>query len=168
MITILSILGCAQIPEGVEPINEFNAQQYLGTWYEIARLDHWFERGLINVSANYSPREDGGINVVNRGFDPESNEWKEAEGRAYFVVSPNVGRLKVSFFRPFYGGYNIIDLDTKDYSYSLVCGNNRDYLWILSRTPQMSEGIWNRLLEKAKKLDFNTSELIFVQQMDSK
>ena len=106
-----SITGCTSIPSGLEPVTGFDVNRYLGKWYEIARLDHSFEVGLSNVYAQYSLREGGGIQVVNRGFDEKSGKWKEIDGRAYFIGDENVGSLKVSFFGPFYGGYHIIALD---------------------------------------------------------
>jgi len=118
----LLLWGCAGIPKGVEPVKDFEIKRYLGTWYEIARYDHFFERGLEQVTAHYSMRRDGGVRVVNRGYDPEKGVWKEAVGKAFFVSKPDIGRMKVSFFGPFYGGYNIIDLDSEDYSFALVCG----------------------------------------------
>jgi apolipoprotein D and lipocalin family protein len=160
---LISLCGCAQIPEGVAPVKGFHVQRYLGTWYEIARLDHPFERGLINVTATYSLNTDGSIAVLNRGFDPNRNQWRQAKGRGYFVSTPDVARLKVSFFGPFYGGYNIIDLDD-NYAYALVCGNNRSYLWILARTPQLPEAVTTRLIQKAKDLGFDTDALILVKQ----
>ncbi len=156
--------GCVGIPDGVNAIDGFDVNRYLGTWYEIARFDHSFERGLSNVSANYSFRDDGGIKVLNKGFKDESGEWKEAEGKAYFVVNPSTGRLKVSFFGPFYGGYNIIALDKENYSYSLVCGNDRDYLWILSRTKTMDETTLKKLVAIADSLGFDTKKFIYVNQ----
>ena len=161
---VISMYGCARIPEGVVAVKGFEVQRYLGTWYEIARLDHSFERGLINVSATYTLNADGSLRVVNRGFDPRKNRWKEAVGRARFVSDPDLGRLKVSFFGPFYGGYNILELDRQDYSYALVCGNSSSYLWILARRPELSETVTASLLQKAKTLGFDTDALIFVQQ----
>lgn len=163
-IFIIFFAGCVGIPDNVDAINDFELERYLGRWYEIARLDHSFERGLSNVTAEYSMREDGGVKVINRGFNDEEKEWDEAEGKAFFVETPDVGRLKVSFFGPFYGGYNIIELDKENYSYSMVCGPDTDYLWILSRTPKMDETILLELVNYASKLRFNTSELIFVDQ----
>jgi len=151
------------VPEGVTVIDGFELDRYLGKWYEIARLDHSFERGLTNVTANYSMREDGGVRVLNRGYDPEKGDWDEAEGKAYFVGEPNVGRLKVSFFGPFYGGYNIIELDKADYQYSLVAGPDRDFLWILARTPDLDPAVRDRLVSRAHDLDFPVDELIFVE-----
>ena len=155
--------GCVNIPDNIEPVRGFDVNRYLGKWYEIARLDHTFERGLEKVTAEYSLRDDNGIKVANRGFNPESNKWKEATGKAYFIADTNIGRLKVSFFGPFYGGYNIIELD-KDYSYSLICGPNKNYLWILSRKPEIEELIKVELIKKAKALGFDTDKLIFVKQ----
>ena len=155
---LLVLFGCVGIPDNIEPVRNFDINRYLGKWYEIARLDHSFERGLERVYAEYSLKDDGGIKVVNRGFNPGSNQWKEAVGKAYFVSDANIGMLKVSFFGPFYGGYNIIELD-KDYSYSLVCGPDKSYLWILSRTPVMEESIKAELIKKAKSLGFDTDRL---------
>lgn len=103
-------VGCTHVPDKVEPVKGFELSRYLGKWHEVARLDHSFERGLIDVTANYSMRDDGGVRVVNRGVDAKTGKPKEAEGKAYFVEADTVGRLKVSFFGPFYGGYNIAKL----------------------------------------------------------
>ncbi|MEJ2647779.1 MAG: lipocalin family protein [Sedimentisphaerales bacterium] len=156
--------GCAGIPSGVKPVHNFDVERYLGTWYEIARLDHSFERGLINVSATYSARDDGGIDVLNKGFDQKSGEWKQIKGKAYFVKDRKTGRLKVTFFWPFYGGYNIISLDEENYSYALVCGPTRSYLWILARDKTLAQPVVDNLVQTADKLDFKTENLIFVQQ----
>jgi len=154
--------ACVNIPKNVAPVTGFDIDRYLGSWYEIARLDHSFERGLESVTAEYSYRDDGGIKVLNRGFDPAKNLWKEAVGKAYFVGDSNLGRLKVSFWGPFYGAYNIIDLDKKNYSYSLVCGPNKSYLWILAREPHMEESLKSELINKAKALGFETDRMIYV------
>lgn len=159
---VIVCVGCVGIPENVSPVDGFDVNRYLGTWYEIVRLDHSFEKGLEKVTAHYSLREDGGVRVINSGYDPRKKEWKEAQGRAYFVDSPTVGRLKVSFFGPFYGSYNIIALDKERYEYALVCGPNTSYLWILSRTPEMERGLLNLLIDKAKRWGFKTEDLIFV------
>jgi len=155
--------SCSGSPDGVAVVTGFEIDRYLGTWYEVARLDHSFERGLSAVTADYSLRDDGGVHVVNRGYNEKSGEWDEAIGKAYFIGASDVGQLKVSFFGPFYGGYNIVELDKSDYQYSLVAGPDRDYLWILSRTPQMEPKILQSLVNKARKLGFATDELIFVR-----
>jgi apolipoprotein D and lipocalin family protein len=163
-IVIFTLLtSCTGIPEGITAVDGFDVNRYLGTWYEIARLDHRFERGLENISATYTLREDGGIDVLNKGWDVKAGKWQEAQGKAYFVEQPDKGRLKVSFFGPFYGGYNIIDLDKKEYAYSMVTGPDRSYLWILSRTRQLPEATLQALLERAKALGFATDQLIFVK-----
>lgn len=159
---LLLAAGCVRVPQGVEPVTGFEVERYLGTWYEIVRLDHSFERGLHEVSATYTLMDDGRIEVVNRGYNPEKEEWKEAIGKAYFVDDPGTGRLKVSFWGPFYGAYNIIALDQKDYSYAMVCGPTRSYFWILAREPVMPEPLKAELIMKADKLGFETDELIHV------
>lgn len=162
---LLSLLftGCVGIPENVKPVDNFDVHRYLGKWYEIARLDHSFERGLTRVSAEYALREDGGLKVTNRGYSAQK-KWKEAVGKAYFVEEPSKGYLKVSFFGPFYGSYVIMDLDQDNYQYSLVCGPDKSYLWILSRTPTMQTEVRNRLIANAAALGFDTSRLIYVTQ----
>ncbi len=154
--------GCVRIPNDIQAVSGFKLERYLGSWYEIARLDHSFERGLNNISATYTARDDGGISVINKGFDEGKGVWKEAKGKAYFVARPDIGRLKVSFFGPFYGGYNIIALDKKNYSYSMVCGPDRSYLWILARNMKLEQNILSELIEKAEGLGFKTENLIYV------
>ena len=156
------LFSCIGPPQGVRPVGDFRLERYLGLWYEIARLDHRFERGLTDVSAVYSLREGGGIEVLNRGFDPASGKWKEIRGQAHPVGSEGRGSLKVSFFGPFYGGYHIIQLDEADYGHALVCGPTRSYLWILARNSRLDRETTARLIETAKELGFKTDELIFV------
>jgi apolipoprotein D and lipocalin family protein len=165
-LTCLFISGCVGIPDNITAVNGFEVKRYLGTWYEIARLDHSFERGLSNVTATYSLRDDGGIDVLNKGFDRNAGKWKRAEGKGYFVSGSGVGRLKVSFFGPFYGGYNIIALDKENYSYSLICGLNRSYLWILGRDKELEQDTLGHLIELSKGLGFETDKLIFVDHAD--
>lgn len=144
-------------------VDNFDVERYLGTWYEIARLDHSFERGLEQVTATYSWNENGTIRVQNRGYDPKKEKWNEATGKAKFKGDENVGALKVSFFGPFYAGYNIVELD-EDYQHALVVGPNTKYLWVLSRTPQLAPDIYKKLLDKAETLGFDTDALIKVKQ----
>jgi apolipoprotein D and lipocalin family protein len=162
LVAVLALSGCTGIPPGIEPVDNFDLEPYLGTWYEIARLDHSFERGLSNVTANYSLREDGGVAVLNRGYSAEKGEWDEADGKAYFIGDPSVGRLKVSFFGPFYGAYNVFALG-ESYEYSMVAGPDHSYLWILAREPQLQQAILNELLSSADAAGYDTSELIFVE-----
>ncbi len=159
---LLVLSACTGLPEGVEPVENFQLGRYLGSWYEIARLDHSFERGLSCVQAHYSLREDGGVRVINRGYDSGNGEWREAEGKAYFVGSSDSGYLKVSFFGPFYGAYVIMALDHEGYRYSLVSGPDRSYLWILSRTPEMDPATLERLIGQAREADYPVDKLIFV------
>ncbi|MCP1438541.1 apolipoprotein D and lipocalin family protein [Erwinia persicina] len=160
---LLSVACTTTPPKGVTPIEGFNADLYLGSWYEIARLDHRFERGLDHVTATYSKRDDGGLKVINRGFNVKKQRWQESIGKAYFTGSPSQAALKVSFFGPFYGGYNVIALD-KDYQHALVCGPNRNYLWILSRTPQLDGKVKEELTAKARQAGFDVNKLIWVKQ----
>jgi apolipoprotein D and lipocalin family protein len=164
LVAALAVLvaGCTGMPEGIVTVDDFELERYLGTWYEIARLDHRFERGLSNVTANYSMKEDGGVRVLNRGRNADG-EWEEAEGKAYFVDRPDTGRLKVSFFGPFYGGYNIVELDKVDYGYALVVGPSRDYLWILARQPDLDAATLQRLVAAARELNFPVDDLIYVE-----
>lgn len=161
---VFLIAGCTTLPHGIQPVENFDLERYLGTWYEIARLDHSFERGLSKVSATYSKRSDGGVDVLNRGLNSKTGEWKEAKGRAYFLDEPNVARLKVTFFWPFYGGYNVIELDHKNYSYALVCGPSKKYLWILARAKKLDAATMDDLVGKAEKLGFDINGLILVEQ----
>ena len=160
----ISLGGCLGAPEGVVAVDNFDKQRYLGRWYEVARLDHSFERGLSDVTADYSLREDGGIRVINRGFSVEQGEWQQAEGRAYFVDHEQRAHLKVSFFGPFYGSYIVFEMDTKDYQYAFVAGNSLDYLWLLSRTPEINEQLRQKFIRRVGELGFDTQGLIFVDQ----
>ena len=160
---LLILCGCTSIPEGISPVSGFDSQRYLGTWYEIARFDHSFERGLNNVTATYTNRDDGGIDVLNRGYNQQQGEWEEAKGKAYFVESADKGHLKVSFFGPFYASYVIMQLDHQGYQYSLVTGPTREYLWVLARRPNVSNEILEELLGFAQQNGFDTSEFIWVE-----
>lgn len=160
----LLLKGCTGIPKGVHPVTEFELNKYLGRWYEIARLDHSFERGLERVTANYSLRDDGGVTVINRGFSIAEKQWKEAEGKAYFVREKDEGYLKVSFFGPFYGSYVVFGLDKENYQYAFVTGPDTSYLWLLSRTPVLEKEVVTRFQEQAQQLGFDTDQLIFVDQ----
>lgn len=159
---LLLASGCVKTPENVIAVNKFEVSRYLGTWYEIARLDHSFERGLNNVTAQYSLRTDGALKVVNRGYDSANASWKDAEGKAYFVEKPDVAFLKVSFFGPFYASYIVFDLDREHYTHAMISGPDTSYLWIFSRTPYMDEATKKRLVNKAQALGFDTSKLIYV------
>lgn len=159
------LFGCTGTPKGVEPVSGFELNRYLGKWYEIARLDHSFERGLTAVTADYRVRDDDLVQVINRGYNAEKAQWEEAEGKAKFVDSPDTAHLKVSFFGPFYGSYIVFGLDKQDYLYAFIAGPNHDYLWLLARTPQVSDEVIACFIQEASQRGFNTDELIFVDQL---
>jgi apolipoprotein D and lipocalin family protein len=163
LLLALLLAGCVSMPENVKPVDNFRVERYLGKWFEIARLDHSFEQGLTQVTAEYSLRQDGGVRVLNRGYSAKENKWKEAQGKAYFVNRSDRGFLKVSFFGPFYGSYIVFELDQENYSYALVCGPDKSYLWLLARSPKINEDLKNRLIVKAAALGFETGKLIYVK-----
>jgi len=163
VLPFLWLTSCVSLPENIKPVQGFELNKYLGKWYEVARLDHSFERGLSHVSASYSLKDDGGVKVINRGYNEAEKTWDEAEGKAYFVREEDEGYLKVSFFGPFYGAYIIFELD-EDYQYSFVSGPNKDYLWLLSRTPTISDGLKEKFLKKVEGLGYDTQALIFPNQ----
>lgn len=161
----LALTACSTAPpDGVRPVSSFDINRYLGKWYEIARLDHSFERGLSDVSATYSLQDDGSVKVLNRGYDTRNQTWKEAVGRALFIGDPATASLKVSFFGPFYGGYHVVALDQENYRWSLVAGPSRDYLWILARERTLPAEVRDALVSKARSLGFATDQLIWVEQ----
>ncbi|MBT8140760.1 MAG: lipocalin family protein [Gammaproteobacteria bacterium] len=157
------LFACTGVPKGLEPVKDFDSEKYLGTWYEIARLDHKFERGLSRVQATYRIRDNGGIEVINRGYSEDQKQWQVAKGKAFLNGAENEGRLKVSFFGPFYGGYNILVLDP-DYQYAMVAGPDRNNLWILARTKNLPDKTLQMLIQQAGKWGFATDELILVSQ----
>ncbi|OZS43605.1 lipocalin family protein [Photobacterium sanguinicancri] len=162
LLSFILLTGCTYIPDDIEPVKAFDINRFLGQWYEVARLDHSFESGLSNVTATYEMRKDQGINVVNRGFSADKEQWSEAIGKAYFVDKTDVGHLKVSFWGPFYSSYVVFELGD-NYDYAFVSGYNKDYLWLLSRTPQVDPSIMKKFLADAKKKGFDTSKLIMVE-----
>lgn len=155
-----ALFACTGMPEGVKPVENFNLNKYQGKWYEIARLDHSFERGLEQVTAQYQLMPNGYVKVTNRGFSTKENSWDVATGKAKFVDRENIGFLKVSFFGPFYGSYVIFNLD-EQYQHSFVAGPNTSYLWLLSRTPNPDKAVINRFLTMSKELGFDTKTIIF-------
>lgn len=158
---VVLLVGCTGTPNTVQPVTPFDLESYLGEWYEIARLDHRFERGLSDVTASYSLRNDGGVRVLNRGYHTSRAEWREAEGRAYFSDDSNTGKLKVSFFGPFFASYNIAKLEP-DYSMTLVVGHNLNYAWILARSPHPSADDCLRYQQKAAAIGVDTEALIWL------
>jgi len=158
---LAGLSACTRVPEGLQPVTGFDLNRYLGKWYEIARLDHSFERGLQNVSAEYTLKPDGDVTVLNRGYNTQEKRWEEEEGNAKFVGDPHVGSLKVSFFGPFYGGYHVLALD-RDYKYAMLTGPSRKYLWILSRDETLPEDVLQGLLHQAKVWGFDSDKIIRV------
>ena len=169
MITMLLIgfMSCNTIPEGVTAVKSFDKNRYLGKWYEIARFDFRFEKDLNTTTAAYSVNEDGSIKVLNQGYNTQTGKWVKAEGKAKFVGKEDVAMLKVSFFGPFYAGYNVIALDA-EYQYALVAGQSRDYLWILSRNTSLPEDIKIKYLKIAQDAGFDTTRLLWIKQDGSK
>lgn len=157
------LIGCTGMPEQISPVSPFSVEQYQGKWYEIARLDHSFERDLEDVTADYTINDDGSVTVINRGFNPQDEQWSEAQGTAKFVDSNNVGHLKVSFFGPFYSSYVVFGLDQQDYQYAYVSGYNNEYLWLLARTPQVSKQRVADFKAQAAQKGFDTDQLIMVK-----
>ena len=155
------LAGCSGLPSGVTAVTGFEAERYMGTWYEIARLDHSFERGLSNVTAQYTLRPDGRVDVVNRGYHDAEGKWKSARAIAKFSGDPMVGSLRVSFFRPFWADYHIIALDQGNYNYALVTSSTRKYLWLLARTPKLDDDVLKRLLTFAQTSGYETQQLIY-------
>jgi apolipoprotein D and lipocalin family protein len=165
VLTLTGLLtACLGMPDGVEPVQGFEAERYLGRWYEVARLDHSFERNLTNVTAEYSRRDDGSVRVINRGYDTDEGQWSDIEGVARFVGEEDSAHLKVSFFGPFYASYVVFGLDQEAYSYAFVSGFNRDYLWLLARSPEVSGQLRAEFIQRAKALGFDTDSLIWVDQ----
>lgn len=161
-LALFNACSSAGIPKGAIAVTHFNAEKYLGRWYEIARFDYKFEKNMDNVTATYSQNPNGSIRVDNKGYNYVKKEWKESIGEAKFIKDKTEARLKVSFFKPFWAGYNVIDID-EDYQYALVAGSSTKYLWILSRTTAIPESIKQRFLEKAKKIGYTTNDLIWVK-----
>ncbi len=167
LVTGFALLGCTGLPDNIEPVDNFKVTPYMGKWYEIARLDHPFERGLSNISATYTLQDDGNVEVLNQGWDEEDGEWQQALGKAKFAGNSDKGHLKVSFFGPFYSSYVVYYLEP-DYSVALVSGYNHDYMWILSRTPTLSQTQLDKYVAIAKKAGFDTGALIYPQQQTRK
>lgn len=160
---LFSLVSCSSIPTDIKPVSGFEVERYMGKWYEIARLDHRFERGMEQVTAMYSLIEDGTVRVVNKGFVTKKDKWKDAVGKARFADDAGKGHLEVSFFGPFYGAYVIFELDKENYHYSFITGS-ADTLWLLSRTPTVSDDLRQKFLDTVSKFGYNTDELIFVNQ----
>lgn len=167
-ILILFISGCFTpkelSTESIPAIKNFDLNRYLGMWYEVARLPHSFEEGLDRVTATYTLRDDGKIEVLNKGFNTSKGEWKEAKGKAYIPDTSAGALLSVSFFWIFYADYKVIALDTTNYSYTMVTSSSKKYLWILSRSPQLENLVYDNLIRQASEWGFNIAEIYKVPQ----
>ena len=161
----LSLFACSTpgVPQGVDPVTNFELERYLGTWYEVARMENEFERGLDSVTATYSLKDNGQVHVLNRGWKTSESQWVAAVGSAKFAQSSNVGHLAVSFFWPFFGSYVIFELD-EDYEYAWVSGEDRSTLWYLSRSPDVDAASLARFRERASELGFSLDNVIDVDQ----
>ncbi|GAA4328812.1 outer membrane lipoprotein Blc [Mucilaginibacter gynuensis] len=159
----INFASCVSIPKGARAVSPFDIDRYLGKWYEIARMDFKFEKNLDHVTAEYSLNADGSIRVVNKGYHYLKKQWKESIGKARFVKSPDTARLKVSFFGPFYAGYNVIAIDP-EYRYAMVAGNNLDYLWLLSREKSIPAAAQTAYLKQAVNLGYDVSKLVWTNQ----
>lgn len=158
---MLGLYACATLPKNAKAVEPFEKERYLGKWYEIARFDFIFERNLDNTTAAYSLNNNGTIKVDNQGYNTVKNKWTQAIGKAKFVKEDNIAMLKVSFFGPFYGGYNVIAIDD-DYKYALVAGESLKYLWILSRETTIPDAIKTKYLDIAESVGYDTSKLLWI------
>ncbi len=165
VVSTLLLSSCAQkIPKGAVVVRPFEKEKYLGKWFEIARMDYYFERNMNDVTATYTVKSDGSIRVENRGYNGVTKKWKEAVGKAKLAGAADEGKLKVSFFGPFYASYNVIAIDDA-YRHALVAGKNLDYLWLLSRESTMPEPIKQKYLKIAQSIGYDTSKLIWVKHV---
>lgn len=167
LIVSVTMIGCftpkKMSTESVPAVGDLDITRYAGTWYEIARLPHSFEKNLERVTATYTLQDDGNIEVVNRGFKSKKGEWKSIKGKAWIPDPAVPARLKVKFFWFFSSEYKVIDLDSENYTYAMVTSSSRKYLWILSRTPGINETLYTRLVRKAQDLGFDMEKLYRVQ-----
>lgn len=160
---LINACETVKVPSNITVVDSFDIKSYSGKWYEIARFDFKHEKDMDNVTAEYSLKDDGSVKVLNRGFDTVKNEWKEAEGKAKFIDDVTKGALKVSFFGPFYSGYNIVSMDP-DYKNALVMGEDKDYIWFLSREKVMSDVVKNKFLKIARDSGYDLDRLVWTKQ----
>lgn len=162
--SLLFLSACTGTPKGIAPVTGFDLSRYLGTWYEVYRFDHSYERGMQGVTATYSRNDDGSVKVLNAGIDEGEVLPRSSEGKALFVQEPTTGHLKVSFFPFVYGSYVIFELG-ENYEYAMVTSYNRDSLWLLSRTPEISDELDQHFHQTIETLGFNKQELIRVEHL---
>lgn len=163
VVTTFMVSACGGVPEGIRPVASLNLERYSGRWYELARYDHRFERGMNYVTADYRLLPSGQVQVINRGYRAEEDAWKSAKGKARWASSEGIGHLEVSFFGPFYADYVVFYL-SENYQQALVTGPSRDYFWMLSRTPHISDELWQRLSDVAQRNGFSSEQWIVVKQ----
>ena len=161
-VSFLLLNSCKSIPQGVTAVKPFDTNKYLGKWYEIARLDFKYERNLNNVTADYSLKDNGKIKVDNKGYNFKKKEWEQSIGKSKYAGDKDKAKLLVSFFGPFYAGYNVIAID-KDYKYALVAGDSFKNLWLLSRETSIPENTKQGYLQKAREIGYNTEALVWVE-----
>jgi apolipoprotein D and lipocalin family protein len=161
------MFGKQGIPDGVTAVTPFDLKRFEGTWYEIARLDHGFEKNMSHVSFTYTLKEDGDFKVENKSLDDKNGRWLLSEGKGSLIGEPQVGRLKVSYFGPFYGSFNIIALDEKNYAWAMATGPSTRYLWILSRKKTLEDPIIQDLIRKAIGMGYKLDKMIHVDQKDA-
>ena len=165
LLAVMVLSGCRST-SGLEVVSGFNVNRYLGTWYEVFRYPHGFEKDLNSVTATYTLNDDGTIKVLNRGYNEKNKRWKTIEGVARFKDSRTAGWLKVSFFKPLYASYKIIYLD-EAYTRAIVTGPSYNYLWILVRDPNTPDDEIQELVEKAESFGFEREKLIRVDHSQS-
>ncbi len=162
--TVFGIFHKMALPEGATPVSDFDLNKYLGRWYEIGRMDFfWEKRNMTNVYAEYSANEEGTVDVKNTGYSEKRGKWSSFEGEARFRAENTIAALEVSFFGPTWSGYNVVSVD-EDYKYALVFGRNTDYLWFLSRDRGMPQHIKDKYLKMAKDCGYDTNKIHWPDQ----
>ena len=165
LFAFLALSGAATHTKPLQLVEKLDTERYLGRWYEIARFQHSFEKSLVGVTAEYSRRSDGRIQVVNSGFKNDLNgPYREARGVAWVPDPRRPAALKVRFFWPFSGNYLVFGLDEQDYSWALVGDDSRRYLWFLARTPQIGSELFEKMKQTATNQGYDVSALVAVPQ----
>ena len=162
LLSMAASLSCLTAQE-LSTVPQVDLSRYAGTWYEIARLPNSFEKDLECVTATYTLKSNGKIGVLNKGYSARKDKYQTAKGTALLADPAYPGRLKVTFFWPFYGNYYIIELD-EEYEFALVGDPSRKYLWILSRAPELEEAIIARLISQARDLGFAVEQMVRIRQ----
>lgn len=158
------MFGKLGMPEGLSAVTPFDLRKLEGDWHEIARLDHGFEKGLSHVVNHYEMGADGDFKLEVRAFDQRHGRWQSSYGKGALIGEPSIGRLKVSYFGPFYGSFNIIALDEANYTWMMATGPSRHYLWILAREKRLDDKVMQDLIRKAVGMGFKLEKLVYVDQ----